>query len=237
MRKLPKYSFSHQNELKRYFNKLRTMQIYIILNYLSIYLFHCYTVSSSSIYNEKGTPMKKQFLQSMIFCICMGGSTSIFAGEINVGLNDKVISTDFTAPLGQNVNGNIDYLYSDDNGHLAELGLHLTHDASIYHFEIGTQLSRLWVKNSKDATVLSIGGKYAIDLGSNLSLQGSGYYTPTVLTFGDADGHYQFDSQFQYNLTPQMGLYVGYRYIRFKFDDFPSNTFENGAYIGMRAKF
>lgn len=181
--------------------------------------------------------MRKLFLQSMVACVALSGSAVTLAGELNVGLNDKVVSMDVIAPLAEHVEGNVEYLYSDNNGHLAQLGLHMTHDAGIYHLALGTKLSRLWVKNSQDATVLSIGGKYAIDLGSNLSFHGSGYYTPTVLAFGDADGHYQFDNQIQYNITPDMGLYVGYRYLRFKFDNTPNNTFENGAYIGMKARF
>lgn len=180
--------------------------------------------------------MKKLFLQCTA-CLALGLSVSTYASELNVGLNDKTVSLDLIAPLAENVNADLGYLYSNDAGHLTQAGLHMTHDVGVYKFALGTKLSRLWAKNNKDATVMSIGGKFIIDLGSNLSFHNSAYYTPTVLAFGDADGHYQFNSQIQYNISPEMGLYTGYRYLRFRFDDAPSNTFENGWYLGLRANF
>lgn len=188
------------------------------------------------IYIFKGILMKNLPLATVYIAAVFTMSSAI-AGEVNIGLNDNVVSTDFIVPVAENVNTNLGYIYSDDRGHLAQFGMHMTHDAGVNHFEVGAKLSRLWAKSNEDATVLSFGGKYALDLGSNISLRTSGYYTPTVLAFSHADGHYEVDAKVQYDLTHQMGLYVGYRYIRFQFDNVPNRTFDNGFYAGFKARF
>ncbi|MBV7317338.1 YfaZ family outer membrane protein [Shewanella sp. NIFS-20-20] len=159
------------------------------------------------------------------------------AAEFNLGLNDDVVSAELTTKIAYNANAGINYIYSDNNGHLLQVASHLTHDAGAHHLEFGVQYSQLWSDLSPNGGVLAIGGRYAIDLGSKLSWHAAGYYTPSVLAFGKLDGHYEGDTKIQFDLTPTMGFYAGYRYIHFEYDHAKDTTFDSGFYLGMKARF
>ncbi|MGL4476352.1 MAG: YfaZ family outer membrane protein [Shewanella sp.] len=159
------------------------------------------------------------------------------AAEFNLGLNDDVVAAELIAPIAKNANAGINYIYGDDEGYLLQATTHVTHDAGVHHMEFGLQYSQLWSLTSPDGNMLAIGGRYAVDLGSKLSWHAAGYYTPSVLAFGKLDGHYEADTKVQYDLTPQLGFYVGYRYMRFKYERVADNTFDSSFYLGMKVRF
>lgn len=164
-------------------------------------------------------------------------SATAAADELDLGVNDNVVSTSLTSQIGDHVNGSLGYIFSDDRGHLAQVGASMTHDAGVHHLEFGANLGHLWANHLPDAAFISLGGKYGLDLGSHLSFHADAYYTPKVLAFSHLDGHYQLGSAIQYDLTPQMGFYAGYRYIRFEYDGGVDRTFDSGFYVGMKARF
>lgn len=159
------------------------------------------------------------------------------AAEFELGLNDDVVSTQVTTQLMRGLNGSVGYIYSEPEGHLAQAGLALTHDAGVHHLQFGGKLVHVWADNRPDGTALSVGGKYQLNLGSNLYWQNTAYYTPSVLAFGDLEGHYELGSGIGYDLTPQMGFYGGYRYIRFEYEHASNETFDTGFYFGVKARF
>ncbi|WP_299787277.1 YfaZ family outer membrane protein [uncultured Shewanella sp.] len=164
-------------------------------------------------------------------------SVTAHANDFSVGLNDDVISTDLILDLNKQSNAALGYIYSNDGGHLAFGAMHLKHDAGIHHFEIGAKFSHVWAKQSANGSVVGIGGRYAMDLGSNLSFHASGYYAPTVLSFGSVDGQYELDSKVQFKLNPNLALFAGYRNIRFQYDNASNSTFDSGFYIGGQVSF
>lgn len=164
-------------------------------------------------------------------------STSVFANDFTIGLNDDAISTELAVDLNKTTNAVFGYMYATDGGHAASGAMHVTHDAGIHHFEIGAKYSYYWSKRSANGSVVGIGGRYAMDLGSNLSFLASGYYAPSVLSFGSVDGQYELDSKFQYKLNPSLALFAGYRNIRLQYDDNLNSTFDSGFYIGGSAAF
>ncbi|MFT5788176.1 MAG: hypothetical protein ACI8SJ_000273 [Shewanella sp.] len=164
-------------------------------------------------------------------------SAQALATDFTLGLNDDTLSTELQVDLNKDVNASVEYIYSDRGGQMLSGTMHVAHDAGIHHIEIGAKFSKLWSKKSQNGNVVGIGGRYAMHLGSNISLQGSGYYSPSVLSFGDIDGSWQVDGKVQYQLNPAMALFVGYRNVRLQYDDTSNATFESGFYLGGRATF
>jgi len=159
------------------------------------------------------------------------------ASEFNLGLNNDVVSTELELQVNKDVNAVLGYIYSDDSGHIAQGAMHMTHDAGVHHFEVGAKLSQLWADDAPNGSTVSVGGRYALALGPNISLHAAAYYAPSVLSFGNVDGQYELDSKVQYNINPNMALYVGYRKIAFEYDNARDFTFEDGAYIGGKFRF
>lgn len=164
-------------------------------------------------------------------------SVSAQATDFTLGLNDDTLLTDIQVDLNKDVNASVEYIYSDNGGQMLSGAMHIAHDAGAHHIEIGAKFSQLWSKNSQNGNVVGIGGRYALHLGSNVSVHGSGYYSPSVLSFGDVDGSWQVDGKVQYQLNPSLALFVGYRNIRFQYDDAANTTFDSGFYLGGRATF
>lgn len=159
------------------------------------------------------------------------------ASNLNLGINDDVISTDLQMELNPSANLVMGYLYSNDEGHMVSAAAHMTHDAGAHHFEVGPKFSHYWAKNSSNGSVVAIGGRYSLDLGSNIALKTSAYYAPSVLSFGSVDGQYELDGKIQFQVNPNLGLFAGYRNIRLQYDNSRDNTFDSGFYIGASANF
>lgn len=164
-------------------------------------------------------------------------SVSAQATDFSLGLNDDTFSTELQVDLNKDVNASAQYIYSDKGGQMLSGAMHVAHDAGKHHIEIGAKFSQLWSKKSQNGNYVGIGGRYAVHLGSNISVHGSGYYSPSVLSFGDIDGSWEVDGKVQYQLNPAIALFVGYRNIRIQYDDVSNTTFESGFYFGGRATF
>ncbi|MBE7215555.1 YfaZ family protein [Shewanella benthica] len=164
-------------------------------------------------------------------------SVAANANNFGIGLNDDVISTEINLDLKNNANAVLGYIYSNDGGQLISSAIHVAHDAGIHHFEIGAKYSYAWAENSANGSAIGVGGRYTMELGSNLSFHASGYYAPSVLSFGSVDGMYELDSKIQFQLNPSLALYTGYRNIRLQYDNSNNSTFDSGFYIGGNARF
>ncbi|AUD61118.1 MULTISPECIES: YfaZ family outer membrane protein [Shewanella] len=159
------------------------------------------------------------------------------ASEFNLGLNNDVVSTELELQLNKDTNAVLGYIYADEGGHIAQGAMHMTHDVGVHHFEVGAKLSQLWSDYSPNGSAISVGGRYALSMGPNISLHAAAYYAPSVLSFGNVDGQYELDSKVQYRVTPNMAFYVGYRKIAYEYDDARDFTFEDGVYIGGKFRF
>lgn len=104
------------------------------------------------------------------------------ASEFNLGLNNDVVSTELELQVNKDVNAVLGYIYSDDSGHIAQGAMHMTHDAGVHHFEVGAKLSQLWADDAPNGSTVSVGGRYALALGPNISVHAAAYYAPSVLS-------------------------------------------------------
>lgn len=159
------------------------------------------------------------------------------ATEFNLGLNNDVVSTELELQINKDANAVLGYIYSDDRGHIAQGAIHMIHETGVHRFEVGAQFSQLWADYAPNGSAVSVGGRYILSLGKNITVHAAGYYAPEVLSFGNVDGHYQFDSKVQYRFTPNMAFYVGYRKMVFEYDDVRDFTFDDSVYIGGKFTF
>ncbi|MGS0683495.1 YfaZ family outer membrane protein [Shewanella sp. 125m-7] len=164
-------------------------------------------------------------------------SINASATDFTFGLNDDMLSTELKFNVNKDVNASVEYIYADTGGQMLSGAMHIEHEAGIHHFELGAKFSQVWSKRSSNGNFVGIGGRYAMHLGSNVSLHGSGYYSPSVLSFGDIDGSWQLDGKVQYALNPALALFVGYRNIRLQYDNASNSTLDSGFYLGAKASF
>ncbi|QYJ87206.1 YfaZ family protein [Shewanella mesophila] len=177
--------------------------------------------------------MKSRFAISSLDLMALPAN----ATDLNLGINDDVLSADVEMNLNKSANLVLDYIYSNDDGHAVSAAAHMVHSAGVHHFEIGQSFLTIGPKQSQNGSLLSIGGRYSMELGFNISLKTSAYCAPSLFSFGDIDGQYELDGRNLFQLNPALGLFVGYRNIRLQYDNRSNSTFDNGFYICTAARF
>ncbi|NKF51104.1 outer membrane beta-barrel protein [Shewanella sp. WXL01] len=163
--------------------------------------------------------------------------TMVQAGEFDLGLSEHRVSVGLSNSLNQNANLDLGYTYHENKGHLAEVAAHMVHQSGPHHFQVGPKYVHMWHKHAPNGSAVAVGGEYGLSISKNLSLHGSAYYAPSVLSFSNVDGYVEYGAKVQFNLNPNMGLYAGYRYQKLKFDHASSQSFEDGFHIGGAIKF
>jgi len=68
-----------------------------------------------------------------------------------------------------------------------------------------------------------------------VSLQG--FFSPDVLTFGDADKFVYLSSALEYRVLPQAAVYLGYRKMRAGIEDAGTVSIESGGHLGFQLTF
>jgi hypothetical protein len=162
----------------------------------------------------------------------------IFADELELGLNDDAASVDWITPINRDAELQFGYLYSEPEGSLADISVHVTNDNGIHHLALGGQVIGMFADHRKDGYATALGGRYRVDLNNQFRFSLQGYYAPSILAFRDLDSYHSLDTRIEYVLMPNADLFVGYRHIKFDFEkNVPSLTFETGLFVGARFRF
>ncbi|QYJ76455.1 YfaZ family outer membrane protein [Shewanella sp. FJAT-52076] len=164
-------------------------------------------------------------------------SSAAHAIDMGMELNDDRASVSLGGQLTPSARLEGEYLYVDGDNHLLQSALLFSHSAGPHRFEFGPMASRVWLDNSPNGSMLSLGGKYQLALGNGLSLKATGFVSPSVLSFSGVDGHYQWSTAVGYELNPNLGFEAGYRQIRIQYDDHRNRDLEDGFYVGANFRF
>ncbi|WP_210396636.1 YfaZ family outer membrane protein [Motiliproteus sediminis] len=164
-------------------------------------------------------------------------SSAANASDFNFGINNDTIELGLYAPMSTTSRLSAEYFYHDEDGKTLGLGYQVTNRTQMGDVAIGGKLVKLWSDKRDNGHAFAIGGDYKLPLDHKLWLGLSAYYAPSVLSSSGVDRYYHADIKVGYNLMPNADLFVGYRDIHFKFDNQPSLTLEQGAYLGAQLKF
>jgi len=63
------------------------------------------------------------------------------------------------------------------------------------------------------------------------------YYAPTIFSFQDSDGLWEFNVRGFYNFSPQLQMYLGYQKIRGEFERAPDQNLDSDVRLGLNLKF
>jgi len=174
-------------------------------------------------------------------------------GYADVNLNDDAIrGTVVGVWESRGLEMGASWLYNRDSGDVGALSVHvidLTPPKVRFKLAVGGQLfytrtDRLSTDDreppeSIDGTALGFGGygSYRFERAPRFSVGGSFYYAFGVVSFGDADGYYEFGAYGGYRVFERGELYLGYRRARAGWEDYSSVTIDEGVHIGFRFDF
>ena len=168
------------------------------------------------------------------------------AGELDFGLNSDALRLQYMQELtrsGLAVDGG--WLHHTDNGDVLHAGIHIVDLASSSRNQLEAGLGGRFVYTNgdlsgQDGYGFPVGGfvRFTPQRMNRLSLFGSLYYAPDILSLGDMEGYREYTLRIGYNVLRQADIYIGARYVRGEYDDgLPDVRFDTGMHIGMTLRF
>jgi hypothetical protein len=107
-----------------------------------------------------------------------------------------------------------------------------------FTLQIGPQgyVALLAEGNKSDVLAVALGANARYDIVSRwgLSLFGSAFYSPAVLTFGAGDNIYDFLAGAEIGISPRLGLVGGYRWLKLTITAQPTERVSNELFVGLR---
>lgn len=87
------------------------------------------------------------------------------------------------------------------------------------------------------ALALGVQLRYEILRTYGFAVFGSGFYSPSVITFGNAQNLYDFIAGAEMRFRPQLVGLAGYRWLKFTLIAEPSDRVSNEVFVGLRWQF
>ena len=169
----------------------------------------------------------------------------VSADELDFSFNNDALRLQYFYALtdtGLSLDGG--WLHNSDNGDVLHVGMNLSDLASTGRNRLEAGLGgRLVYTNGdfsgQDGFAVPIGGfvRFTPQAMNRLSLSGSLYYAPSILSLGDMDKYQDYTIRFSYNVLRQADVYVGARYVRGDYDDVADSRYDTGMHIGMSLRF
>ncbi|NOU00460.1 MAG: hypothetical protein HOO95_02635 [Gallionella sp.] len=174
-------------------------------------------------------------------------STTVFADALDVNLRDNSAQFQYSAAMGTATLGKTEmhagYLYTGKvNNYFADFGIVVKDAVSpeVQGLIVGFGMKGILAKAAANKTsAIALGGlvRYAPPAAPRIGLVASAYWSPNILTFGDADRSIETGLRVEYEVIPQATAYLGYRKIRFGIKNAADETLDEGAHLGVRLSF
>jgi hypothetical protein len=173
-------------------------------------------------------------------------STAALADAFDINLRDTSAQLQYSAAMGHSTLGKSEmhfgYLYTSKTNSYADLGILVKDEVSADApgLTVGVGIKGLLAKvNTNRTTALALGGlvRYSPPAAPRLGIVGTAYWSPSIMTFGDADRTVETGARVEYEVIPQATAYVGYRKINVGLKNAGEALLEEGAHIGVRLTF
>lgn len=157
------------------------------------------------------------------------------AGNLSLGAGDDYVTLSRT-PNGLGIGFTADYLNHKHNGESAGLGLEFAVPAGPLTLAAGAKA--IYVDADGYGSAAALGGRAALDLGSNLSLFGQAYVAPSGSSSGSIKQVNDVNAGVRWNPVPLFTVEAGYRYFDVKREDSQRDrTLADGPYLGVGLQF
>lgn len=186
------------------------------------------------------------FLRHLVALSLIATSSTTLADSFDVNLRDTSAQLQYSAALGKATLGkselHLGYLYTSKTNSYADLGMVVKDEAGANApgLVVGVGFKGLIAKvNANNASALALGGlvRYSPPSVTRIGFVGTAYWSPNILTFGDADRTIETGARVEYEVIPQAAVYLGYRKINVGLKNAGNAKLEEGAHIGVRMSF
>lgn len=169
------------------------------------------------------------------------------ADSLDLSLTDDSVRGEYRlTDRNDEFGGGVGYTYHEGSRHLATLDLHIQGRTAIQNvpMTVGLGVRNMYFDDrdldlNGGATAPGAFVRMNIPEVPGLSLGGSLYMSPSILSYGDADGMRHTDATVNYHLIRNAEVFAGYRYVGADLDlrGDDDYRFEEGLIGGMRILF
>ncbi|EEG07921.1 YfaZ family outer membrane protein [Pseudogulbenkiania ferrooxidans] len=157
------------------------------------------------------------------------------AGNLSLGAGDDFVTLSRT-PNGLGLGFTADYLNNKHGDDSASVGLEFAVPAGPLTVAAGAKA--IYVDADGYGSAAALGGRAALDLGSNFSLFGQGYFAPSGASSGSIREVNDVNAGLRWNPVPLFTVETGYRYFDVKREDAQRNRkLADGPYLGVGLQF
>lgn len=164
-------------------------------------------------------------------------SSTASASTFNLGINNDTLDLGLKNTLSKTSEFSTNYLYAENQGKTLDIGLLTVNNVGGNRIAIGGKILKLWSKQRNNGHVLALGGDLRMPIIPGLSAAIAGYAAPSVLSASGIHDYYSIDAKLLYQLMPTADLYLGYRDMKFTFDNQPDQTLDQSFYLGAQVTF
>jgi hypothetical protein len=176
-------------------------------------------------------------------------STTALAEAIDVTLRDSSAQLQYKSSMGRDALGKTEFhvgvLYANGSNMMTDFGLVVKDElgGNAPGFSVGVGLKGLAAKvtdtnpTTGSVSALAIGGLLRYSPVSRVGIVGQLYFSPNVVTFGDADRYFEAGTRLEFEVIPQAVVYVGYRRIGFSIKTQAYAVLDEGFNLGVRMSF
>ncbi|MBI3480378.1 MAG: hypothetical protein HY016_08505 [Nitrosomonadales bacterium] len=189
------------------------------------------------------------FLRHIAVIALLTASSTALADKVDVTLRDTSAQFQYKSSLGRDALGKTEFhagvLYVNKNNMMTDIGLMVKDElgGNAPGFSVGVGLKGLGARvtdgNPTDSWVsaLALGGMVRYSPAPRVGIVGEVYFSPNVVTFGDADRYVESGTRAEFEIIPQAVIYVGYRRIGFNIKSQPYAVLDQGFTLGVRMSF
>ncbi|HVO47497.1 MAG TPA: YfaZ family outer membrane protein [Steroidobacteraceae bacterium] len=166
------------------------------------------------------------------------------ASAVDATVGNRVLQLRYLTPAPfSGIGGNLDYgvLLTENREFIGSAALMFDTDIvplSRLKLQVGPRLDLAWLDAGQktDVFAASFGAAARYDLipKIGLSVFGSGFYSPGVLTFGSAHNMYDFTAGAEARLAGRLYVLGGYRWLKFTLVNEPDEKVSNELFAGVR---
>jgi hypothetical protein len=178
-------------------------------------------------------------------------STTVMADSIDITLRDTSAQFQYRTSMGRDALGKTEFhvgaLYVNKHNMMSDFGLLVKDElgGNAPGFSVGVGLKGLVAqvtgKNlvENNVSALALGGlvRYSPPEAHRLGIVGQVYFSPNIVTFGNADRYVESGVRIEFEVIPQAVVYLGYRRIGFGIKAQPYAILDEGANLGVRISF
>ena len=185
-------------------------------------------------------------LRHVVALSLLATSNTVFADAIDINLRDTSAQFQYKSSMGRDALGktefHLGFLYATKNNSLGDMGLLVKDELgdNAPGFSVGVGIKGLLAKTKgTNDSALALGGmlRYSPPAVSRLGIVGQVYFSPSIVTFGDADRYTETVGRMEYEVIPQATAYLGYRKIKFGLKAAPNVILDEGFHVGVRISF